>query len=87
MLMLKCTLIWVTCLLAAGQDGSGSADQNTLTVLLVDHPVTLPVPVLKQLIDFSSDSNGLFPLWKKAFSLANVTLKKKVRVIIMHSYV
>ena len=86
-LMLKYILICTTCLLAAGQDGSGSADQNALTISLVDNPVTLPVPVLKQLIDILDNSTGLFPLWTDAFKLANVTLKKKVSVIAMHSYV
>ena len=85
-LILKCALIlFATCLLAAGEDGSGSSDQKTLITSLVDHPVTLPVQVLKQLIDISDNSTGLFALWRNAFFLANVTaLKKKVRVITMH---
>ena len=87
MFILKCALIlFATCLLAAGEDGSGSSDQKTLIISLVDHPVTLPVQVLKQLTDTTVNSTGLFALWKNAFNLAKVTtLKKKVRDITYHA--
>ena len=87
MLILTCALIlFATCLLAAGEDGSGSSDQKTLIISLVDHPVTLPVQVLKQLIDTTVNSTGLFALWNNAIYLAKVTtLKKKVRDITYHA--
>lgn len=77
-----CTTIYVTCLLAAEDEGSGAADQSILNISAVDYPVTIPWQVLKQLLDISDKSNGLFPLWSNAISLTkDRLLKDKVRPI------
>ena len=77
-----CTMICVTCLLAAEDEGSGSANQSTLNISAVDYPVTIPWQVLKQLLDISDKSNGLYTLWINAISLTkDRLLKDKVRPI------
>ena len=69
-IVIVCTMICVTCLVAAEHDDSGSAD---------DYPVKIPWQVLKKLLDISHRSKGLFQLWKNAFHLTkDVFFKDKV---------
>ena len=69
-IVIVCTMICATCLLAAEHDGSGSADQSAQNVSTT---VAMPRQVLKQLLDFKK---GLFILWSYAFQLKKSTLLK-----------
>ena len=66
-IVIVCTMICGTCLLAAEHDGSGSADQSTQNVSTT---VTIPRGVLMRLIDFSA----LFELWRMASVLKKDSL-------------
>ena len=72
-IVIVCTMICATCLLAAEHDGSGLVDQN---ISVVDYPVKMQWQVLKKLLDISDRSKGLFKLWINAFSLTKDTLLK-----------
>ena len=54
-----------------------------------DYPVTVPLQVLKTLVDISDKSNKwLFTLWKNSiFLIKESLLKAKVRIKHEHSYV
>ena len=73
-----CALMYITC---SEQAGSGSVDQSTLNVSLTNYPATLPVQVLKELVDISDKSKGLYLLWRNALYLTkNRLLKDEVSV-------
>ena len=60
-------------------DGSGSAvvpprDGLYYDLPAVDYPVTIPVKVLKELIDISDNSKGLLLLWRNSFYLTKKRL-------------
>ena len=72
-IVMVCTMICGTCLLAAEHDGNGSADQSTQNVSTT---VTIPRGVLMRLIDFSSGNLGLYALWSTASQLKKDSLLK-----------
>ena len=77
-------MIYATCLLAAEDDGSGSA---ALNVSVVDCPVKIPLQVFEQLLDITYMSKGLFQLWVNAFYLKRASLlNHKVRFTSVHAY-
>ena len=77
-----CALTYITC---SEQTGNGSVDQNTLNVSLLNYPATLPVQVLKQLVDISDKSKGLHLLWKNVRYLTKDSLlEDKVRITSTH---
>jgi len=62
-------LINIACSLS--EQGSGSTNQSELqNTSVIDHPVTLPVQILKELVDISDSSKGLHKLWFNAFYLS-----------------
>ena len=74
-----CALICAT--LAAEQNDSCSHNQNSLA----DYSVMIPVQVLKQLINITDKSKGLYKLWEYANKLAkDEILKEEVRITSEH---
>ena len=79
-IVIVCTILCATCLLAAEHDGNGSADQSAQNVSTT---VAIPRQVLKRLVDFNK---GLFILWSYAFQLTKATLLKDEVITSVHAY-
>ena len=73
-------LIYITSFLL--QAGSGSAVQSdSLKESAVDYLVTVPVKILKELINITHKSKGLQKLWLESFRLtADYLLNAEVRI-------
>ena len=81
-----CALMYITC---SEQAGSGSIDQGTLNASVADYLVTLPMQAMKELVDISDKSKGLYLLWRNSLYLTkNKLLKDEVSVLLlcMHVY-
>lgn len=79
-------VICIVCSFPAEETGSGLDDMaNIMNASTVDHPINLPVQVMKKLLDISSKSKGLFLLWNYAKFLTRESLLK-VEVRIQYSY-
>ena len=73
------------------EQASGAAlpiQSDSINESVVDYPVTLPVQVLRKLVDISDTSKGLFSLWNISMYLTKEKLMKdEVRIKHVHSYV
>ena len=58
----------------AGSEPAGQIDSQNRSV--VDYPVTVPIKILKALVEISHKSNGLILLWRNSFSLTEDSLLK-----------
>jgi len=68
-------LINIACSLSERGSGHGSTNQSELqNTSVVDYPVTLPIQILKELVDISDNSKGLRQLWFNSFYLTKLRL-------------
>ena len=74
-------LVYITSSSFPGSEPAAAGQSDCQNKSVLDYPITVPVKILKALVEISDKDEGLLFLWRNSFSLTEeMLLKTEVRI-------